>query len=66
MNLTDSIGRLKRDADMPALQPARYSRLLSTLISRGEAAGLDTRFLHSLLETVHEESIRRQLLILNE
>lgn len=66
MNLTDSIGRLKRDADMPALQPARYSRLLSTLLARGEEAGLDSRFLRSLLETVHEESIRRQLLILNE
>lgn len=66
MRLTDSIGSLKRDADMPALQPERYRRLLSTLLSRGEQSGLDSRFLRTLLETVHEESIRRQLLILNE
>lgn len=65
MKLTDEIGHLKRSADMPVLQPIRYNRLLTLLIERGEKLGLSKPFLQKLLETIHEESVRRQLEIVN-
>ena len=66
MELTDAVGEIKRKAEMPVLQPDRYRRLLSTLLERGESAGLDASFLSRLLETIHEESVRRQLIIINK
>jgi len=65
MTLTDEIGRCKRACDMPALQPHRYKRLLTALLEQGQRAGLTECFLRSILESIHEESIRRQLDILN-
>lgn len=65
MELTDSIGDYKRRSDMPVLQPDRYSRLLRALMQRGREHGLNPDFLRRLLESIHEESVRRQLDIIN-
>ena len=66
MHLTDSIGECKKLNDMPVLQPERYRRLLSLLLERGREYDLNTEFLKHLLELVHEESVRRQLAIINK
>lgn len=65
LEVCEEIGEYKRMKGMPAVQPERYGRLLTASLEKGEALGLDRRFLSSLLETLHAESVRRQLEILN-
>jgi len=65
MELTDAVGHCKLEANMPVLQPERYQRLLTTLLDRGQSAGIHPDFLRGILESIHEESIRRQLDIMN-
>lgn len=65
MSVSREIGEYKRAHDMPVVQPDRYTRLLTALLGRGCAMGLDRQFLARLLETLHAESVRTQLDILN-
>lgn len=65
MDVSRKIGEYKRQEDMPVVQPERYNRLLTALLERGCRLGLDETFLTRLLETVHAESVRCQLDLLN-
>ncbi len=61
MALTDEIGQLKLDNGIAVLQPQRYETLMETRVAEAESYGIDRRFRSSLLATLHEESVRRQL-----
>lgn len=65
MAVSRKIGEYKRAHDMPVVQPERYNRLLTSLLRRGCELGLDEEFLTRLLETVHAESVRCQLNLIN-
>lgn len=65
MVVSRKIGEYKRTHDMPVVQPDRYSRLLTALLRRGCELGLDESFLTRMLETLHAESVRCQLDLLN-
>lgn len=66
MEVCRKVGAYKREADMPVMQPERYSRLLTSLLDRGCSLGLDPAFLTDLLERIHAESVRTQLAIINK
>lgn len=66
MEVSRLIGEYKREADMPVVQQGRYSRLLTDLLTRGCKLGLDRAFLSEILETIHAESVRRQIEIINK
>lgn len=61
MKLSEEIGEYKAEHNMKVLQPQRYERLLSALVEKGEALGLDSKFIERLLKLIHEESVRLQL-----
>lgn len=61
MDLAKEIGRYKAEHNIRVLQPERYRRLLSSLVEKAAAQGLDEHFTKRLLELVHEESVRLQL-----
>lgn len=61
MELSKKIGRYKSARNIKVLQPDRYRKLLSELVAKGSAEGLDRVFLERLLELIHEESVRLQL-----
>lgn len=65
MEVCREIGRYKRAEGMPVLQENRYSSLLEGRIMQGEKMGLPASFMQRLLETVHAESVRQQLDIMN-
>lgn len=65
MEVSRRIGEYKKEADMPVVQQDRYSRLLTDLLKRGCSLGLDGNFLAEILETIHAESVRRQIEIVN-
>lgn len=61
MHLAKEIGRYKADNNIRVLQPDRYRRLLSSLVEKATAQGLDADFTKRMLELIHEESVRLQL-----
>lgn len=61
MRLTDEIGKLKMENDIPVLQPDRYETLMQSRVAQAHSLGIDSRFISSLLASLHEESVRRQL-----
>ena len=58
--ITDEIGRLKCQYDMPIVQTGRYHALMEDRVNSGAGLGLSPEFLRLLLSTIHEESVSRQ------
>ncbi len=61
MAVSRAIGAYKREHGLPILQAARYEELLSRRIAQAEAQGMDGGFMRTLLQTIHEESVRQQM-----
>lgn len=61
MAVSRRIGRYKRDHAMPVLQSRRYEELLSRRMAEAEALGMAPEFMRSVLQAIHEESVRQQL-----
>ena len=65
MAATDRIGRLKQQSGIPVVQPDRYRALIDRRCARALDEGLDDDFVRTVLAAIHEESVRRQLSIIN-
>ncbi|MDR3181578.1 MAG: bifunctional 3-deoxy-7-phosphoheptulonate synthase/chorismate mutase type II [Planctomycetaceae bacterium] len=61
MNISGEIGRYKRSRNMPVLQSSRYSEIIERRAALGKSMNLDGDFVRSILEEIHEESIRVQM-----
>lgn len=66
MDVVDEIGKYKKDNNITILQLKRWSNILKDRLKTGVNHGLHQAFIQNLLETVHNESIRRQTDIFNE
>lgn len=66
MELSARIGDVKKSCNMTAYQPARWREIVATTSNRGEQHELSKEFVVELYEKIHHESIRRQLLILEQ
>ncbi|MDA9774659.1 bifunctional 3-deoxy-7-phosphoheptulonate synthase/chorismate mutase type II [Saprospiraceae bacterium] len=66
MKLVDSIGRYKKENDIPILQPGRWNEILDKSIDKGEQKGLSEEFIGKLFRAVHQESINHQQKIMLE
>jgi len=65
MNIIDEIGLYKKEKSITILQLKRWRQMLSERIETGTSLGLEEEFLTQILQLVHEESIRRQQLIMD-
>lgn len=61
MEVSREIGAYKRQVGMQAVQPARYGDLLNGRLAEAVGLGLDSVFVKTLLDTIHEESVRQQI-----
>jgi chorismate mutase len=66
MEIAGRIGQLKKEHNMTILQLQRWSSMLKSRLIKARELGLDTRFLQSLLELVHKESINIQQQVMNK
>lgn len=64
MELSEKIGHLKKDCNMTAYQPERWSDIVNTRGDRAEQVGLSKAFIVELYEKIHHHSISKQLEIL--
>jgi chorismate mutase len=60
MEVAEEMGRYKYTHNITILQLQRWKELFADRIKKGSKAGLDTKFLASLLQLVHEQSIQIQ------
>jgi chorismate mutase len=66
MRVSREIGQYKKEHNMPVLQTVRYDEILEKRISEAEKMGMGADFMKTVLEAIHEESIRQQIEILNQ
>ena len=66
MRISREIGQYKKEHDMTVLQPTRYDEILSKRINQAIDLDMDGEFMKSVLQAIHEESVRQQMNILNK
>ncbi|WP_418992555.1 chorismate mutase [Alistipes sp.] len=64
MRVSREIGQYKKEHAMPVLQTQRYEELLSRRAAQAVGMGMDREFMRSVLQAIHEESIRQQMEVL--
>lgn len=55
------IGVIKREYQLPVVQPSRYNDLIERYIKEAQAKGLSAEFVQRLWSLIHEESVRQQV-----
>lgn len=66
MRISREIGVYKKEHNMPILQSPRYSEILTKRSNMGEAMELNPDFVKEILQEIHEESVRQQVIIMNQ
>lgn len=64
MRVSRDIGQYKKEHNMPVLQTQRYEELLARRAGQAEQMGMDREFMRTVLQAIHEESIRQQMEVL--
>ena len=65
MRVSREIGQYKKEHSMPVLQTGRYDDILKTRIKAAEEMGMSGEFMKTVLQAIHEESVRQQIEVLN-
>jgi chorismate mutase len=65
MEISEQIGSLKKDNNIPILQVSRWTDILNQAIEKGKHIGLSSEFIHNYLAAIHQESINRQNNVMN-
>lgn len=64
MRVSRDIGQYKKEHDMAVLQSRRYEELLARRTAQAAELGMDPDFMRTVLQAIHEESVRQQMEIL--
>ena len=64
MRVSRDIGQYKKEHNMPVLQAQRYEELLDKRARQAVQMGMDREFMRSVLQAIHEESVRQQMEVL--
>jgi chorismate mutase len=65
MRISCEIGTFKKEHNMTVVQTDRYDEILNTRIVQAEEMNMNIDFMRTILEAIHEESVRQQVVILN-
>ena len=66
MRVSREIGQYKLEHNMPVLQTGRYDEILEKRSSNAVKMGMGADFIKTVLEAIHEESIRQQIIVINQ
>ena len=66
MRISKEIGVYKKEHNMPILQSPRYSEILEKRSSMGAQMDLNPDFVKEVLKSIHEESVRQQMIVMND
>jgi len=65
MRISREIGQYKKEHSMPVLQTQRYDEILKRRGAQADELGIGSGFVKTILQVIHEESVREQMRILN-
>ncbi len=65
MEVSREIGKFKKEHSMPVIQESRYDDLIRSRVADAVELGMSAEFMKTLLQAIHQESVRQQLDILN-
>ena len=66
MRVCREIGHYKKEHNMTVLQAQRYNEILSKRGVQGSLCGMGPEFVAKVFESIHEESVRQQIEIINK
>ena len=66
MHVSREIGVYKSENNMPILQTHRYDEILNKRMAQASDLQMSPQFIKSILQAIHEESVRQQVEILNK
>jgi len=66
MEVCREIGRYKKEHNMTVLQTGRYNEILEKRGVQGALTGMSPEFVAKVFESIHEESVRQQIEIINK
>ncbi len=66
MRIAREIGTYKKEHNMTVLQSNRYNEILHKRGEQGEECGMSATFMKEVFASIHEESVRQQIEILNK
>ena len=66
MRISREIGQYKKEHNMQILQTGRYDEILKDRIAAAVRMNLSPDFMKTILEAIHEESIRQQIEVINK
>ncbi|ULB35271.1 MULTISPECIES: bifunctional 3-deoxy-7-phosphoheptulonate synthase/chorismate mutase type II [Proteiniphilum] len=64
MRVSREIGYYKLEHDMPILQTQRYDQILTDRACQGERMEMSGDFIKQVLEAIHSESVRQQMVVM--
>ena len=66
MEVSRQIGQYKKDNNIAILQTSRWDAVLAKVVEKGRECGLSEKFVTSLFNTIHEESVESQNQIISD
>ena len=66
MRVCREIGQYKKEHNMTVLQAQRYNEILDKRGAQGALCGMGPEFVAKVFESIHEESVRQQIEIINK
>lgn len=65
MRVCREIGQFKKEHRMPVLQMNRHDEIMQTRVNAAKEMEMDGDFMKTVLQAIHEESVRQQIEVLN-
>ena len=66
INVVEEIARYKKENNVTIYQPNRWDSIVRSRIENGFSKGLSEKFIKSIFQSIHNESIEHQAQIMNE
>lgn len=66
MRIVREIGTYKKEHNMTVLQAGRYNEIINKRGEQGAACDMGGEFIKGVFESIHEESVRQQIEIINQ
>ena len=66
LEIARDIGRYKIEHNIPVVQHSRFERIIQNRTLQARELGLNEDFIKSILETIHEESVKEQVELRNK
>lgn len=65
MNISEEIGRFKKEHNITILQEEHWKKLLESRLQMAKSLNLSDEFVRAILDAIHLESITRQISVMN-